>query len=76
MRFVFFLKVTTLEIVSCVGGAVMETKCLNKNLRYLFGIVSVGTEEGHIYLVDLRSGRLYFYLLGLSSSTQFSILYK
>lgn len=31
----------------------METHYLNRRLRYMFGIIVIGTVNGHIYFLDL-----------------------
>ncbi|XP_039251531.2 uncharacterized protein LOC120328998 isoform X1 [Styela clava] len=46
--------VTAVEVVACRGGALSSLHSLCKSLRWLFGIVAVGTEEGHLYLLDLK----------------------
>lgn len=32
----------------------MKSLCLSLQLKLLFGIAAVGTEQGHCYLIDLR----------------------
>ncbi|XP_035207612.1 protein ELYS-like isoform X2 [Stegodyphus dumicola] len=45
--------VTSIDVLSGSGGACRDTHYLNPRLRYMFGIVAVGTVNGHIYLLDL-----------------------
>lgn len=45
-------KITSLEVVSGEGGIAIETP-LSSVLRCMFGLVAVGTECGHILLMDL-----------------------
>lgn len=49
----FFPKVTSLELISCEGGANPNNLLLCQELRYMYGVVAVGTEKGNIYLLDL-----------------------
>nr|CAB3220657.1 protein ELYS-like [Phallusia mammillata] len=46
--------VTCLEVVLHEGGVNRRSKAFAQNLRWLFGVVAVGTEGGHLYLLDLR----------------------
>ncbi|PFX23473.1 Protein ELYS [Stylophora pistillata] len=46
--------VTVVESVTGSGGAQAAPHALSPQLRLLFGIAAVGTEQGHCYLVDLR----------------------
>ena len=45
---------TSVEPVTSTGGVKAPNFALSDHLRCFFGIVAVGTEGGHIYLVDLR----------------------
>nr|XP_026694871.1 protein ELYS-like [Ciona intestinalis] len=46
--------VTSLEVILTEGGANTSSVGFSQKLRWLFGVVAVGTEGGHIYLLDLR----------------------
>lgn len=46
--------VTVVECVTCSGGAQASPHALSPPLKLLFGIVAIGTEQGHCYLLDLR----------------------
>lgn len=46
--------VTVVEGVTGSGGAQAVPHALSQQLKLLFGIAAVGTEQGHCYLVDLR----------------------
>ncbi|XP_038076650.1 protein ELYS-like [Patiria miniata] len=46
--------VTAVEPVTSVGGLDTPSFALGEHLRLFFGIIAVGTEGGHTYLVDLR----------------------
>ncbi|XP_076804145.1 uncharacterized protein LOC143448335 isoform X2 [Clavelina lepadiformis] len=46
--------VTCMEVVLEEGGATMLSKSFAQNLRWFFGIVAVGTDGGHLFLIDLR----------------------
>ena len=48
------LQVTCMEVVLEEGGATMLSKSFAQNLRWFFGIVAVGTDGGHLFLIDLR----------------------
>ncbi|XP_032239652.1 protein ELYS isoform X2 [Nematostella vectensis] len=47
--------VTAVECVRPDGGADAQPTLLSSDLKLLFGILAIGTEHGHTYLVDLRS---------------------
>ncbi|KAK2553031.1 Protein ELYS [Acropora cervicornis] len=46
--------VTVVESVTGSGGAHASPHALSLQLKLLFGIAAVGTEQGHCYLIDLR----------------------
>ncbi|GIY67197.1 protein ELYS [Caerostris darwini] len=46
-------KVTSIDVVSKNGGVCIETHNLSRRLRFMFGIVAVGTLHGHIFFLDL-----------------------
>ncbi|CAL1280678.1 unnamed protein product [Larinioides sclopetarius] len=46
-------RVTSLDIVSGNGGVCLETHNLSRRLRYMFGIVAVGMQHGHVFFLDL-----------------------
>ncbi|XP_071946058.1 protein ELYS-like [Antedon mediterranea] len=50
----FPYKVTAIEPVTYAGGVKAPNFALSDHLRCFFGIVAVGTEGGHIYLVDMH----------------------
>ncbi|XP_033102998.1 protein ELYS-like isoform X2 [Anneissia japonica] len=50
----FPYRVTAVEPVTHTGGVNAPNFALSDHLRCFFGIIAVGTEGGHVYLVDLR----------------------
>ena len=48
-------QVTAVEPVSSAGGLQAPGFALGEQLRLFFGVVAVGTEGGHTYLVDTRA---------------------
>lgn len=46
--------VTVVESVTGSGGAHASPHAFSQQLKLLFGIAAVGTEQGHCYLIDLR----------------------
>ncbi|GFX42816.1 protein ELYS [Trichonephila clavipes] len=46
-------RVTSLDVVSGNGGVCKDTHNLSRRLRFMFGIIAVGTLHGHIFFLDL-----------------------
>lgn len=46
-------RITAIEPLVSYGGASMSTQHLHQSLRWFFGIAAVGTDLGHVLLVDL-----------------------
>ncbi|TRY74821.1 hypothetical protein TCAL_05664 [Tigriopus californicus] len=46
-------RVTALSVVSPMGGPMANHRTMAEELMFFYGIVAVGTLEGHLYLVDL-----------------------
>ncbi|GFQ67064.1 protein ELYS [Trichonephila clavata] len=46
-------RVTSLDIVSGNGGVCKDTHNLSRRLRFMFGIIAVGTLHGHVFFLDL-----------------------
>ncbi|XP_068251986.1 protein ELYS-like [Nyctibius grandis] len=46
-------RVTAIEPITNCGGASVSTLHLHQSLRWLFGVVAVATDVGHLLLVDL-----------------------
>lgn len=46
-------RVTSLDIVSGNGGVCIDTHNLSRRLRFMFGIIAVGTLHGHVFFLDL-----------------------
>lgn len=50
----FISKVMSVEIVTEDGGINAPNFSLSQQMQKCFGIAAVGTEKGHVYLLDLR----------------------
>ncbi|GFT85448.1 protein ELYS [Nephila pilipes] len=46
-------RVTSVDVVSGDGGVCIDTHNLSRRLRFMFGIIAVGTLHGHVFFLDL-----------------------
>ena len=49
--FCFSFKVSSIEVVTTVGGDFIPMWALNDQLRLFYGIIAVGTISGMVYIV-------------------------